>query len=88
MESQNRRQVNATGGKMIDRHLSKIIVFFLVVFAVELGIGAWRLPKEFRSSIIPKLDQQVSACKICANDTEFIHNHTHRYYDGKPNENK
>lgn len=75
---------------MIDKHLSKILVFFLTIFVIEGAIWCWRMPKEFRSSIIPKMDAIIrqgektiaDGEKIIADGEDFL-NHTHRYYDGR-----
>lgn len=40
----------------IEEHPGLIVVLFCCLFAIEIGIGAWRLPKEFRTSIVPKMD--------------------------------
>ena len=46
--------------RIIENNLGKIVVFLLIVFAVEGGIYCWRMPTEFRSEIIPKLQRQIS----------------------------
>jgi hypothetical protein len=44
----------------VDRNIGKIFVIFLLIFSIQLGIACWRIPKEFRVSIIPKLEQQLT----------------------------
>ncbi len=43
----------------IENNMGKIVIFFLILFAIEFGVGIWRLPKEFRSSILPRLEEQI-----------------------------
>jgi len=45
---------------MIENNIGKIICFFLVVFTIQIGIGVWRLPPEFRKEVIPKLERQIA----------------------------
>ena len=66
---------------MIEKHFYKICVFFLIIFSIEGAIWCWRLPKEFRSSIIPKMEAIIQQEKNFADSEDFL-NHTHRYYDG------
>ena len=81
--------LNNIGCKMIDKHLNKILVFFLIIFAIEGAILCWRMPKEFRSEIIPKLER-VAVSKEWAQEFSYrlrnLENHTHRYYDGRVNQ--
>ena len=54
------RNGNLGGFKMInwiEEHTGVIVVLFCCIFTIEIGIGAWRLPKEFRTSIIPKTEK-------------------------------
>ena len=41
--------------KWIEDHPMTILSIFCLIFVIEVGIGCWRLPREFRSAIIPKL---------------------------------
>ena len=43
----------------IDRNSDKILFSFLLVFAIQGGLACWRLPKEYRSDIMPKLKEQI-----------------------------
>lgn len=45
--------------KIIEDNVGLIILIIGVLMVIELGIGAFRLPKEFRSRIIPKLEFQL-----------------------------
>jgi len=43
----------------IDRHLGKIILFCALTFLFQCGIWAWRQPSQFRSAIVPKINEQI-----------------------------
>lgn len=36
-----------------------ILIFLVFLAVIEVGIGAWRMPKEFRVRIIPKLNERI-----------------------------
>lgn len=38
-----------------ERNSFKILVFFLVIFAIEGAIWCWRMPADFKTHIIPKV---------------------------------
>lgn len=45
---------------MVEKNIGKIIVLFGLILVIEMGIGVWRLPKEFRSEIIPRTERLIS----------------------------
>ena len=50
--------------RFVEEHIGFIMVFFSFIFVVELGIGAWRLPKEFRHSIIPRVERIIAINEV------------------------
>jgi hypothetical protein len=44
----------------IEDNVGKIFLIFLTIFVIEMGIGVWRMPREFRQNIIPKLENAVN----------------------------
>jgi len=77
--------------KWIDDHVGLILIGFVLIGVIEIGIGAWRLPKELRSGIIPKADRLIQGCDELKSRTdeleiivfEILIPHKHRYHDGK-----
>jgi hypothetical protein len=70
----------------IEDHISVILVFFLIIFAVEGAIWCWRMPEDFRSEVIPKIDRMIKSCKedkLNDQDKLFLYTHTH-YYNAGP----
>jgi len=41
--------------KWIEEHVGFILFIFLCIGAIEGGIYCWRMPKEFRERVMPKL---------------------------------
>ena len=58
--------------KWIEDHIGLMVLLFLCIFAIQLGIGAWRLPKEFRSRIIPKLNRHIYQYRSLIEDVEYL----------------
>ena len=43
----------------IDRNMCKIVIGFMIVMIMEVGIGAWKMPKEVRTKVIPILQEHI-----------------------------
>lgn len=44
----------------ITKHAGKICVFFATLFAIEAGIWCHQMPRQFKSSIIPRIDMYLA----------------------------
>ena len=58
--------------KWIERHGLKILFTFGIIFAIEIGIWCWRMPEDFRSNVIPKLESQFIECAPLRKDLSEI----------------
>lgn len=45
--------------KWIEKRIPILILILVTVAVIEIGIGSYRLPKEFRNEIIPKLNRYL-----------------------------
>ena len=60
--------------KWLEGNTGAVICAFCVIFLLEVGVGVWRLPEEYKHTIMPKLHTHISQYQGMIDKVDYAYN--------------